>query len=339
MIPAENRRFVLKSRPQLLAGPENFRLEACSIPDLEPGQALAKIEMAALSAWQGMRTKDFRNFIRPFAIGELISCDTFSRIIASECEELPVGCAVVGRQGWQEFAVVSKRDAATVRSDFSAEEWLTALSSPGQTPYLAFSQKARPMPGETLVVTSAAGAVGGYAVQLGRLSGMKVIGIAGGPQKARFVRESLGAHVALDYKSSDFRQELASACEGGVHIFFDAVGGDTADAVIGHLAKRAHVLLVGRVAANNSESPESDMANMRHAWSQEATIHAFNRYAYKELYAYANERLGELLRAGKLKMHNSLVDGMERTPEALNGLLAGKYFGKVLVRYGEFSAA
>ena len=333
MPPNESRRFVLKSRPSLLAGPENFKLELCPIPELRPGQALAKIEMAALSAWQGMRTKEFRNFIRPFDIGELISCDTFSRIVASNCENLPVGSTVVGRQGWQEYAVITARDAALVGPEYTAEEWLTVLSSPGQTPFIAFSQKARPMPGETLVVTSAAGAVGSYAVQLGLLAGMDVIGIAGGSSKTRFVRETLGANEALDYKSEFFERELAAACKGGVDIFFDTVGGDTADMVIGHLSKRAQVLLVGRVAANNSESPELDMANMRHAWSQEATIHAFNRYAFKELYPYANEKLGRLLRAGKLKMYNSLVDGIERTPEALHGLLSGKYVGKVLVKY------
>ena len=91
---------MLRSRPVTLAGPENFELRRCPVPDIESGQALVRIEMAALSAWQGMRTKDFKNFIRPFDIGELISCDSFSRVVESRCPELPVGTAVVGRQGW-----------------------------------------------------------------------------------------------------------------------------------------------------------------------------------------------------------------------------------------------
>ncbi|MFT5171844.1 MAG: NADPH-dependent curcumin reductase CurA [Gammaproteobacteria bacterium] len=325
----------MRSRPQLLAAAEHFELQRVRTEPLQDGQALVAIEMVALSAWQGMRTKDFKNFIRPFAIGELISCDSFARIIESRCDALPVGAAVVGRQGWQDYAVITPADVALVCANFSAAQWLSALSSPGQTPYLAFSQKARPMPGETLVVTSAAGAVGSYAVQLGLLGGMRVVGIAGGAQKTAFVRDTLNADAALDYRAHDFEQALNEACPAGIHIYFDTVGGPIADCVSDLLAKRAQILLVGRVVANNSAAPEQDMANMRHIWSQEATVHAFNRYAYKELYPDVIDRLGELLRAGKLTMHNTVLDGMESTPTALNQLLSGQHIGKVLIRYAD----
>ncbi len=331
----QNRRIVLKSRPTNLAGPGNFETEQVSLPKIAEGSALVEIEMAALSAWQGMRTKDFKNFIRPFDIGELISCDTFGKIVASRCDELPVGASVVGRQGWQDYAVVTPADVSVVDPIHTAEEWLTTLSSPGQTPYLAFSQKAKPMPGDTLVVTSAAGAVGSYTVQLGRLAGARVVGIAGGDDKTDFVRNVLRADAAVDYRASDFREALAEACPNGVDLYFDLVGGDTADAVLENLAKRAQVLLVGRVAANNSPTPEWDPANMRHVWSQEATIHAFNRYAYKDLYPWVIGRLGELLRSGALTMHNNVETGLEATPATLNAMLSGKYIGKVLVRFGD----
>ena len=331
----ENRRFVLRSRPVFLAGPENFALERRPIPNLKSDQALVQIEMAALSAWQGMRSKDFKNFIRPFAIGEVISCDTFARVTESRCAALPVGATVVGRQGWQDYAVVGPEDVTVVSSEYEAEEWLSALSSPGQTPYLAFSQKVRPMPGETLVVTSAAGAVGTYTVQLGKLGGMRVVGIAGGSRKVDFVRRRLGADVALDYRSGNLSEELAAACPEGVNLFFDTIGGPVADIVMEHLAKRADILLVGRISANNSAEPEQDPANLRHVWSQEATIHAFNRYAYKALYPAVIDRLGSLLRSGRLSMHNHMIEGMEQTPRALHELLSGLHVGKVLVRYSD----
>lgn len=330
-----NRRYVLRSRPEHLAGPQNFELQHHPAPAPEPGQALIAAEMVALSAWQGMRTKDFRNFIRPFDIGELIDCDMFGRVIDSKTDALPIGAHVVGRLGWQDYAVASPDKVNVVSGDFTAEEWLTALSSPGQTPYLAFSQKARPMPGETLVVTSAAGAVGSYTVQLGLLAGMYVVGIAGGDRKTSFVRDTLGADACVDYKSDTFEADLAAACPDGVDLYFDVVGGRTADAVFGNLARNAHVLLVGRVHANNSPDPEWDPANMRHVWSQEATIHAFSRYSYKELYPLVNARLGRLLRSGKLTMHNTMVEGLETTPSALNEMLSGQHLGKVLVRYAD----
>ena len=333
--PRENRRFVLRGRPQLLAGPENFELQRVRTDPLKAGQALVAVEIAALSAWQGMRTKDFKNFIRPFGIGELISCDTFARVVESECDALPVGAAVMGRQGWQDYAVVTPGDVKVVAGDHTAEEWMTALSSPGQTPYLAFTRKARPMPGETLVVSSAAGAVGSYAVQLGKLGGMRVVGIAGGREKTAYVRDRIGADAAVDYRSGNFEEELAAACPDGVHLYFDLVGGRVSDAVSEILAMRSHILLVGRIAANNSPTPERDMANMRHVWSRETTVHAFSRYAYAELYPHAIERLGALLRAGRLTMHNVVLDGMEATPEFLNQKLAGRHLGKVLVRYAD----
>lgn len=326
---------MLRSRPELLAGPENFELQRVPVEPLQDGQALVAVEVAGLSAWQGMRTKDFKNFIRPFDIGELISCDTFSRVIESKCDELPVGATVMGRQSWQDYAVVTPKDVKVVSQDYTAEEWMTALSSPGQTPYLAFSQKARPMPGETLVVSSAAGAVGSYAVQLGKIGGTRVVGIAGGPEKCAYVRDTIGADAAVDYKSDTFEKDLADACPDGVNLYFDLVGGPVADAVSEVLALRSHILLVGRVAANNSTTPEQDMANMRHIWSRETTVHAFNRYAYADIYPDVIDRLGALLRAGRLKMHNVVVDGMEATPEFLHQKLAGQHLGKVLVRYAD----
>lgn len=237
--------------------------------------------------------------------------------------------------------MVTPQDVSVVSSDYTAEEWMTALSSPGQTPYLAFSQKARPMPGETLVVTSAAGAVGSvgsvgsYAVQLGRLGGMRVVGIAGGAEKTAFVRDQLGADAAVDYQADNFEDALVEACPKGVDIYFDTAGGPVADSVSALLAKRSQILLVGRVAANNSATPEQDMANMRHVWSQETTIHAFNRYVYKDLYPYVIDRLGALLRSGQLTMHNVVLNGMESTPAVLNQLLSGQHMGKVLIRYAD----
>ena len=331
----QNRQFILKSRPEYLAGPENFDLKISPVLPLKQGEARVAVEMVALSAWQGMRTKDFKNFIRPFDLGELIDCDVFGKIIETKCSDLPEGVSVVGRLGWQDYAVIKPEQVSVVSKEFSAEEWLTALSSPGQTPYLALSQVARPMPGETLVVSSAAGAIGVYTVQLGLLSGMRVIGIAGGSRKTEFVTTKLGAHACVDYKSKSFKADLANACHDGANIYFDLVGGETADAVSENLAKNAKILMVGRVSANNSNDPEWDPANMRHVWSQEATIYAFSRYSYKNLFPSVNAKIGQLLKQKLLKMYNTNFSGFENTPLILNQMLSGQHVGKVLIKYAD----
>ena len=331
----QNRQFILKSRPEYLAGPENFDLKISPVLPLKQGEARVAVEMVALSAWQGMRTKDFKNFIRPFDLGELIDCDVFGKIIETKCSDLPEGVSVVGRLGWQDYAVIKPEQVSIVSKEFSAEEWLTALSSPGQTPYLALSQVARPIPGETLVVSSAAGAIGVYTVQLGLLSGMRVIGIAGGSRKTEFVITKLGAHACVDYKSKSFKADLADACHDGANIYFDLVGGETADAVSENLAKNAKILMVGRVSANNSNDPEWDPANMRHVWSQEATIYAFSRYSYKNLFPSVNAKIGRLLKQKLLKMHNTNFSGFENTPSILYQMLSGQHVGKVLIKYAD----
>ena len=331
----QNRQFILKSRPEYLAGPENFDLKISPVLPLKQGEARVAVEMVALSAWQGMRTKDFKNFIRPFDLGELIDCDVFGKIIETKCSDLPEGVSVVGRLGWQDYAVIKPEQVSIVSKEFSAEEWLTALSSPGQTPYLALSQVARPMPGETLVVSSAAGAIGVYTVQLGLLSGMRVIGIAGGSRKTEFVTTKLKAHACVDYKSKSFKADLANACHDGANIYFDLVGGETADAVSENLAKNAKILMVGRVSSNNSNDPEWDPANMRHVWSQEATIYAFSRYSYKNLFPSVNAKIGRLLKQKLLKMHNTNFSGFENTPSILNQMLSGQHVGKVLIKYAD----
>ena len=331
----QSRQFILKSRPEYLAGPENFDLKISPVLPLKQGEARVAVEMVALSAWQGMRTKDFKNFIRPFDLEELIDCDVFGKIIETKCSDLPEGVSVVGRLGWQDYAVIKPEQVSIVSKEFSAEEWLTALSSPGQTPYLALSQVARPMPGETLVVSSAAGAIGVYTVQLGLLSGMRVIGIAGGSRKTEFVITKLGAHACVDYKSKSFKADLADACHDGANIYFDLVGGETADAVSENLAKNAKILMVGRVSANNSNDPEWDPANMRHVWSQEATIYAFSRYSYKNLFPSVNAKIGRLLKQKLLKMHNTNFSGFENTPSILNQMLSGQHVGKVLIKYAD----
>ena len=179
--PRENRRFVLRSRPVPSCRPGEFRTSA--LPGAGPG---GRAGAWCASNWRrcppgrACAPRISGTSSGPFDIGELISCDTFGRVVESRCDALPVGAAAVGRQGWQDYAAVRPEDVSVASDAYTAEEWLTALSSPGQTPYLAYAQKARPMPGQTLAVTSAAGAVGSYAVQLG-LSG----GRAGGRDRRR----------------------------------------------------------------------------------------------------------------------------------------------------------
>ncbi|MDA1100831.1 MAG: NADP-dependent oxidoreductase [Proteobacteria bacterium] len=331
--PQTNRRFVLRSRPAGLPDDGNFEIETLAIVPPCGDELLIRVLVAALSPWQNQRLKDFKNYTNPFRIGELIDCDVLGQVIAGESGGFAPGVLVTGRLGWQEFAIARSEQLTAATAEFADTLWLTALSSPGLTAYCAMDLFGRPMPGQTLVVTSAAGAVGGYAVQLGKQAGMRVVGIAGGSEKCALVMERLGADICLDHRRQGLDERLGEACPDGVHLFFDTVGGGVADAVFHHLAKYATVLIVGRTVSNNSDRPDIDPVNMRQLWAREATIHCFSRYSYPERWSFARARMMQLCRDGRIRAVEQVVEGFERTPAALRDMLNGKYMGKVLVRY------
>jgi NADPH-dependent curcumin reductase CurA len=331
----QNRRYVLHDRPLDLPDASHFGIETHPAPQPGEGELLVKVLIAALSPWQNQRLKDFKNYTKPFELGELIDCDVLGQVIEGSAGGLAPGQLVVGRLGWQEYALAQPAQLTPVSDEFPDTLWLTALSSPGLTAYCAMDLFARPMPGQTIVITSASGAVGTYAVQLAKLAGMHVVGVAGGAAKCAHVVDILGADACIDHKAADFADNLAAACSSGVHLVFDTVGGPVADKVFDNLAKYATVVIVGRTASNNSDRPDLDPINMRQLWAREAHVQGFSRYSYPERWDFARERMIELCRAGRIKAVDTVIDGFEATPSALRDMLTGARTGKTLVRYAE----
>lgn len=337
-LPPFSRHYILRSRPIDLPGPLNFEIEQVDHPVLELSEFRVAVRYVALSPWQGQRLKDFSNYTHPFEIGELIDCDVLGEIVESGSavpNECGVGQIVTGRLGWQEFAVTTAEHVRVESGEFDPTLWLTALSSSGLTAYCAMDMFGRPMPGQSMVVTSAAGAVGGYAVQLGKLAGMHVVGVAGGQEKCTHVVEILSADACVDYRADDYHDQLKSILPDGGHLVFDTVGGPVADVVFDNIAKYATVLIVGRTMSNNSDRPNLDPVNMRQLWAREATVQGFSRYSYPRQWAFARERMMELCRRGAIKSNHNTVMGFEQTPQALHDMLAGKFIEKVLVRYDQ----
>ena len=200
--------FYLEFAITRATGAKNFALEVAPVSAPGPSQVLVEVLMAALSPWQNQRLKDFKNYTIPFAIGELIDCDELGRVIESRDDAYSVGQHVTGRLGWQTHALANPAQLTVVDDEFSTKQWLTVLSSPGLTAYAAMDLFGRPMPGQTMVVTSAAGAVGSYAVQLGKLAGMHVVGVAGSSQKSATVTATLGADACIIYGEPEFSQRL-----------------------------------------------------------------------------------------------------------------------------------
>ena len=335
MTTTSNRRFTLASRPETLPDDSHFTIESLPIQSPLPGEVLVKTLLVALSPWQGQRLKDFRNYTRPFAIGELIDCDVLGQVVESMSLEITKGAWVTGRLGWQEYSVATTDQLTVVSDEFEESVWLSALSSPGLTAYCAMDMFGCAMPGKTLVVTSAAGSVGSYAVQLGKLAGMRVIGVAGSDAKCDLISQQLQADAMINYHRDDFAAHLADACGDGIDLVFDTVGGEVTDTVFDNLNKYATVLIVGRTVSNNSARPDQDYVNMRQLWAREASIQCFSRYSYPREWLLAKNKMQDLYRRGQLKTIDNVIDGFEQTPKALHDMLAGRYSGKVMIRYAQ----
>jgi NADPH-dependent curcumin reductase CurA len=239
---------------------------------------------------------------------------------------------VIGMLGWQELATV-KPDAVTVIAD---DDLLTAhlgpLGGTGLTAYFGLVRHGRPEPGDTLVVSGAAGATGSVVGQLGKLMGAAVVGIAGGPDKCAWLVDELGFDAAIDYRNESVKQRLKAACPSGVNVFFDNVGGSILNDVLARIALHARVVICGGISRYQAEQLPPGPANYMNLVFQRATMSGFLMSDYMHEAPMALERLTTWIRRGELKYREDVQVGLENAPATLLRLFEGKNFGKQLLR-------
>lgn len=325
-----NRKIVLAERPKGAFKPSDLRIEQEACPAPRPGEILVRILHCSLAPMQRQRMGDEPSYVRPFELGEVIASDVVARVEASETPSFSPGDHIVGRLGWQDFAVCPASSVEKIEKD-DPVLWLGMLGSPGLTAYMALFGLGRPAPAETVVVTSAAGSVGSYVCQLAALSGARVVGIVGAEAKMDNAR-SYGCTEAVSYKDPRFEDHLDAATPQGANVVFDLVGGKTADIAFAQLTRGARVVLVGRLASNNSENPHEDYANLRHIWLKEANLTAFSLYSQKERFRETREKLLLLHKAGSIMPTENVVSGLERIPKVFSEFLKGQYSGRVIIQ-------
>lgn len=325
-----NRRIVLAERPTGAYTPSNLHIEKVACPVPGPGEVLVRIFYCSLAPMQRQRMSDVPSYVRPFDLGEVIASDVVGRVEASNAPSLSPGDHVIGRLGWQDYAVCPASSVEKIEED-DPVLWLGMLGSPGLAAYMALFGLGRPAPGETVVVTSAAGAVGSYACRLAALGGARVVGIVGAKPKLETAR-SYGCSAVVSYKDPNFDVQLADAVPRGIDVVFDLVGGTTADTAFSQLARGARVVLCGRLASNNSTNPGEDFANLRSIWLKEATLTAFSLYSHKERFSVTRQKLLALYRAGLIQPSENVIQGLESIPKAFSQFLEGHYSGRVVVK-------
>lgn len=332
-----NHRFLLRERPTGRIGPDTFELTEDAVPDIKDGEALVRVDWISLDPTNRAWLNDTPTYLPPVGIGEVMRAGGLGKVVASNNSKYPVGQTVSGLTGWQEYLVAS--DAmpiplmpVDVANGVSPSAYLGALGTTGLTAWLGIRDIAKPKPGETVVVSAAAGAVGSVAGQLAKISGARVVGIAGGPEKCALLTEQLGFDAAVDYRADDWRKQLAKATPNGIDVDFENVGGDIMDAVFARLNFRARVALCGLISGYNEANPQPGPRAFGNLLIQRATLKGFVVLDHFDQAPQAIGEIAGLIAEGKLTPLETVVEGFEQLPTAINMLFDGKNVGKLVVK-------
>lgn len=334
---ATNRQILLASRPHGEPSVDNFRLVETPIPALADGEVLVRHHYLSLDPYMRGRMNDSKSYAAPQPLDEVMIGGTVGEVVESRSDRFAVGDHVVGMGGWQEFQVADGSPGQLRKVDTThipLQAYLGAVGMPGITAWYGLTQIIDPKPGETVVVSAASGAVGSVVGQLAKERGARVVGLAGGPEKCRFVVGELGFDGCIDYREHpDVRSlsaALKTACPDGIDGYFENVGGIILDAVMLRSNAFSRFAMCGMIAGYNGEP--TPMQNPALILVNRMTIRGFIVSEHMDLWPEALEELGSLYAAGRLRYRESIAQGLESAPEAFLGLLKGRNFGKQLVK-------
>jgi NADPH-dependent curcumin reductase CurA len=334
MADPANVRCVLVNRPKGVAQAQDFKLVAGDAP--EPAQGEIQVRNHFLSVEPAMRgwIADMNNYSEPVGIGEVMRALAAGEVITSRHPDYRPGDRVTGWFGWQEIATVPAEKVVrkVTESDLPLSAFLGILGINGITALLALTKVGQPKAGETVVVSTAAGAVGSAAGQIAKILGCRTVGIAGGAHKVRACLADFGFDAAIDYKAGPIDAALQASCPDGVDVYFDNVAGTISDAVYRQLALRARVVVCGTASITDWSDWPSGPRLERILLRQRARIEGFVIFDHAADYEDAITRLAAWVRDGRLTYREDILDGMAACPDALAGLYRGENEGKRLIR-------
>jgi NADPH-dependent curcumin reductase CurA len=335
-MPESNRRYLLHQRPSGRVDADTFELVTEPVPEIGEGEALVRTAYISVDPTNRGWLNDTPTYLPPVGIGEVVRAGGLGRVVKSNHPAYEVGKLVQGLIGWQEWFVAS--DAAPlmpvteVPGVESPSAYLGVLGMTGLTAWVGIHEIGKPKEGETVVVSAAAGAVGSIAGQLAKSYGARVVGIAGGPEKCALLTEALGFDAAVDYKAADWRQKLIEATPDGIDVDFENVGGEIMELVIGRLNQNARVALCGLISGYNSDDLPPGPRTIGNVLIKRATIQGFIVLDHFHQAPEAGAEIGGLMAAGKIEALETVIEGFERLPEALNMLFDGANTGKLSVK-------
>jgi len=332
------RAWNLKSRPTGLPTAENFELAETSLPSLSDGLVHVRNRWLSVDPYMRGRMNDVKSYVPPFQISQPLEGGAVGEVVESRDPGFQPGDTVLHMAGWRDEAVVPAKSLNKLPPipGVQPQDFLGNLGVTGGTAWFGLFDAAQAKKGDTVFVSAAAGAVGSAVVQIAKAHGMIVIGSAGGPDKCEFVR-SLGADAVIDYKSgTPLVKSLAEAAApfskgGGIDVYFDNVGGDHLDAAFAHARQNARFAICGMIEGYNSAEPACFRYIMR-VIAMRIQLKGFIYTDYMGQMGEFFQKMGALMAGGQVKSRDTVVDGLEETPDAFLGLFSGQNTGKMLVK-------
>jgi NADPH-dependent curcumin reductase len=327
-----NRQIRLKSRPEGMPSADNFEIVDAPMPALNDGDVLRRTTYLSLDPYMRGRMSAAPSYAAPVNLNDVMCGHTVSEVVESKNPAFQPGDVVTGYDGWQQYAASNGKDLRKL--DPAAAPVSTAigvLGMPGATAYVGLVDIGQPKAGETVVVSAASGAVGSIVGQLAKIKGCRVVGVAGSADKCRYVVDELGFDACVNYKTDDLVPALRAACPQGIDIYFENVGGKVFAAVLRVLNRGARIPLCGLIAEYNATADPGG-PNLRPLLVHRAMIKGFIVSDHSDRFPAFLQEVGPLVRNGRIRYREDIVDGLDAAPAALIGLFEGRNFGKMLVR-------
>ncbi len=327
------KRIVLAQRPKGLPTTSDFRYEEFDLPSLQDGQVLLESLYLSVDPYMRGRMNDQKSYVAPYNLNEAIAGGVIGRVLESRSAQFSEGDLALAGYGWQTHQVENDKNLRKIDPQIGPiTTSLGVLGMTGLTAYFGLQDIGKPQPGETVVVSGAAGAVGMVVGQIAKLKGARAVGIAGTKEKCDYLVKQLGFDAAVNYKDADFREKLNNACKDGVDVYFDNVGSDVSDAVLRLINRGARIVVCGQISLYNLEEPVASTPIPSLLLINSAIMQGFTVGNYAGRFAEGLTALAEFVREGQVKYEETMVEGFDRTIDAFLMLFSGENTGKMLVK-------
>ena len=336
-MPEVNRQITLAARPKGMPKESDFRLVEGPVPRAGAGEALVRASYVSVDPYIRGRLSGRNSYTRGLDLGEVVTSGVVGRVIESNDPRVASGDVVEGQLGWQEYATAPAKSLRKVDTHLvPVTTALYVLGMPGLTAYFGLLDICRPQPGETVVVSAAAGAVGSLVGQIAKIKRCRAVGIAGSNEKVHFMVRELGFDGGFNYKDTqDYDARIKELCPNGVDVYFDNVGGAITDAVMRHINTRARIAVCGQISQYNLDEPEMGPRWLSRLTIKQAKAEGFLVSQFSDRYEEALRQLGAWLREKRIRYREDIVEGLENAPQAFIGMLEGRNIGKRLVRVAD----